>query len=275
MNRDDNMYRGTGTGTMDAVDTSNLTPLSRLDDFKIASGGSDVRGWQVVANNGQRLGKVQDLLVDTSSQSVLYLVVSLDGNLAGSGQRGQVLLPVDSVRLSERDEKVLVDSADLSALSTYDLSSYDRERSGMTGMGRTEDEARLTLSEEELRVGKRQVAAGEVGVRKHVETERVQQSVPVLREEVTVERRPATGMGTEASIGEDEIRVPLMQEEVVTEKRVVPKEELVIKKHQVQGEQVVEDTVRRERAEVNRMGETGVVETDLDQDQLNERNRRR
>ena len=54
--------------------------------------------------------------------------------------------------------------------------------------------------------------------------------------------------------------MPLSHEEVIVEKRVVPKEELVIKKHEVQGEQVVEDEVRRERVEVNRTGDVNLRE---------------
>ncbi|MBA2243588.1 MAG: DUF2382 domain-containing protein, partial [Gemmatimonadetes bacterium] len=46
--------------------------------------------------------------------------------------------------------------------------------------------------------------------------------------------------------------------ELVVEKRAVPKEELVIKKHQVQEEQVVEADLRKERAEVHREGDVNV-----------------
>ncbi|HEX7239087.1 MAG TPA: YsnF/AvaK domain-containing protein [Longimicrobiaceae bacterium] len=124
-----------------------------------------------------------------------------------------------------------------------------------------EDEARLTLSEEELAVGKRRVEAGEVGLRKTVETEHVAQSVPVMHEEVTVERRPITDAHLgDARISEEEIRVPVSREEVVAEKRVVAKEELVVKKHAVQGEQHVEADLRRERAEVDRQGSVEMLE---------------
>ena len=57
---------------------------------------------------------------------------------------------------------------------------------------RVEDEARLTLSEEELAVRKERHLAGEVEIGKHVETQHVSQQVPVSREEVTIERRPLT-----------------------------------------------------------------------------------
>jgi stress response protein YsnF len=42
----------------------------------------------------------------------------------------------------------------------------------------------------------------------------------------------------------------------VMEKRVVPKEELVVKKHTVQDEQIVEADLRKEHAEVHREGDT-------------------
>jgi uncharacterized protein (TIGR02271 family) len=74
----------------------------------------------------------------------------------------------------------------------------------------------------------------------------------VRREEVTIERHPVNAAAVgDVAIGEDEIRVPVMREEVVAEKRVVPTEEVVVRKHAVTEERVVEDDVRRERAVVD------------------------
>jgi uncharacterized protein (TIGR02271 family) len=96
------------------------------------------------------------------------------------------------------------------------------------------------------------VQAGEAYLRKTVETEHVRQEVPVTHEEVTVERRPLSAdAATDVTISEDEIRIPVMEEEVVTEKRVVPKEEVVIRKRAVSDTEVVEDDVRRERVDVD------------------------
>ena len=114
-------------------------------------------------------------------------------------------------------------------------------------------EERLTLSEEELAIGKREVRAGEVEVEKRVETEHVRREVPLTHEEVTVERRPIEGgmvAGGANTIGEDHIRVGLTAEEAVVEKRVVPKEELVVRKQEVTEERTVEADLRTERAEV-------------------------
>lgn len=111
-------------------------------------------------------------------------------------------------------------------------------------------EARLTLSEEQLAVGKRQVAAGEATVRKTVEVEHVSDSVEVRREEIVVERRPiAADAPTDVQIGEDEIRIPLTREEAVVEKRAVPVEEVVVRKEVVVEQQPVEADLRRERVD--------------------------
>ncbi|HEX7243755.1 MAG TPA: DUF2382 domain-containing protein [Longimicrobiaceae bacterium] len=305
-------------------DLDRVVPLDQLDDFKVADGDPDVRGWEVVASDGRKIGEVDQLLVDTAAMKVRYLDVDVDEGLLAGGSDRHVLIPIGYARLDERDDRVIVDnlaSADITGLPEYthgpltrDYESDLRTRfdtaytggagamSGTTELGttgstnlggttrgstdvnpadagfyahdlyddnrfygarrglETEGEARVTRSEEELAVGKRQVEAGEVELRKRVETEHVSQSVPVTHEEVTVERRPITGdaLHTGARIEGDEIRVPIMEEEVVVEKRVVPKEELVVRKQQVTETERVEADLRKERVDVDRTGETNL-----------------
>ena len=52
----------------------------------------------------------------------------------------------------------------------------------------------MTRSAEELRVGKRQVLAGEVEVKKRMETEHVRETVTLRSEDVDVQRRPVIEM---------------------------------------------------------------------------------
>jgi len=115
----------------------------------------------------------------------------------------------------------------------------------------------MKLHEEQLAVSKREVSAGEVGIHKHVEEERVQQSIPVRREEVVVERRPLTGVAEPGAriAAEDEImRVPLYREEIITEKRIVPTEEVIVRKQEVVDNQVVGATLRSEYVETMQTG---------------------
>lgn len=107
---------------------------------------------------------------------------------------------------------------------------------------------RLTLSEEQLAVGKREVQAGEVNLRKTVETQHVQQQVGLSRDEVTIERRPLSASDAQnVTIGEETIRVPLTREEAIVEKRVVPTEEILVNTREVTENQTVEADLRKER----------------------------
>jgi uncharacterized protein (TIGR02271 family) len=81
----------------------------------------------------------------------------------------------------------------------------------------------MTLSEEELAVGKRQVQTGQVRLRKIVRTEHREVPVELRREDVEIERIPASEIGDVSATGqafqEQTIDVPLMAEEPVVEKQ--------------------------------------------------------
>ncbi|HSU17902.1 MAG TPA: YsnF/AvaK domain-containing protein [Longimicrobium sp.] len=124
-------------------------------------------------------------------------------------------------------------------------------------------EERLTLSEEQLAVGKRETSAGQVEVEKHVDTRHVREEVPVMRDEVTVERHELTGadaVNTDRAFTEEHISVPLTREEVVAEKRAVGAEEIVVRRNQVEDTQTVEADLRKERAEVHQTGDVRRVD---------------
>jgi uncharacterized protein (TIGR02271 family) len=113
-----------------------------------------------------------------------------------------------------------------------------------------EDELRVQRTEEELAAGTREREAGQLKVRKRVRTDRETIEVPTRHEEVSVERVPVEGDATEAQIGEDEVVVPVTEEEVVVGKRAVAKEEVRIRKDVVEDTETVEEDVRREEIEV-------------------------
>ena len=137
---------------------------------------------------------------------------------------------------------------------TGEFRGHGREQEGVNQPGddlEDEDELRVQRSEEELRAGTREREAGAMNVRKRVRTDREQVRVPTRHEEVSVERVPVNEEGTGAEIGDDEISVPMVEEEVVTEKRPVVKEELRVRKESVQDEEVVEEDVRKEEVDVD------------------------
>jgi uncharacterized protein (TIGR02271 family) len=114
-----------------------------------------------------------------------------------------------------------------------------------------EDELRVQRSEEELRAGTREREAGALNVRKRVVSERERMEVPTRREEVSVDRVPVEGEASEAQIGDDEVSIPVTEEEVVVEKRPVAREEVRIRKDVVEDTEVVEEDVRKEEVDVD------------------------
>lgn len=122
-----------------------------------------------------------------------------------------------------------------------------------------EDELRVQRIEEELRAGTRERETGAMRVRKRVRTERERLAVPKKREEVRVEKVPVEGRGEapEDEIGEDEVRIPIVEEEIVVEKRPVVKEEIRLRKDVVEDEEIVEEDVRKEEVEIDDRTERG------------------
>jgi uncharacterized protein (TIGR02271 family) len=125
-------------------------------------------------------------------------------------------------------------------------------------LGHEEDDVRVRRSEEEIRVETREREAGEMRVRKRVRTEKKSLTVPKKRVEVSVERVPVEGAvpegdtaATAPQIGEEEIVVPVVEEEIVVEKRPVVKEEIRIHKQVVEEVEAVEEDVRREEVEID------------------------
>src|SRR5215212_8401413 len=117
--------------------------------------------------------------------------------------------------------------------------------------GPTTDSA-MTRSEERLNVGTQRVEAGRARLRKYVVTENQTATVPVSREEVRVEREPITDANIGdaldgPAISEEEHEVTLHEEEVVADKRAVPKERIRLDKDVETDQREVSETVRKER----------------------------
>jgi uncharacterized protein (TIGR02271 family) len=123
--------------------------------------------------------------------------------------------------------------------------------------GTEPERASVKLSEEQLKVGKREVVAGGVRLRKVVRTETVNQPVNLKREEIVVERVPASEArgAAERAFEQDEIYVPLRREEAVVRKEAQVREEVRVRKDARSEQQTISEKVRREDVEIEREGE--------------------
>jgi uncharacterized protein (TIGR02271 family) len=114
------------------------------------------------------------------------------------------------------------------------------------------------LREERLKVEKTPVEAGEVRVGKRVVTEHKTIDVPVEREQVIVERHPASGRAVRGDMTDEEIVIPVKEERVSVTKQPVVTEEVSVGKRKVQDTKHVAETVRKEELEVNEEGDIKV-----------------
>ncbi len=58
-------------------DARRLIPLRDLDDYKVAEGEPDIRGWNVYTATGREIGEIEDLLVDTDIGEVVMVDIDL------------------------------------------------------------------------------------------------------------------------------------------------------------------------------------------------------
>jgi uncharacterized protein (TIGR02271 family) len=138
---------------------------------------------------------------------------------------------------------------------------YDETARGRHAEHATSGDSAMTRSEEQLRVGTETREAGRARLRKHVVTEHEQVSVPVSREEVTLEREPITESNrgsalSGADITEDEHEVVLREERPVVDKEAVPVERVRLGTETHTDQETVGGEVRKERIEFDDETET-------------------
>jgi len=122
------------------------------------------------------------------------------------------------------------------------------------------DTTEIPLSEESVTVGKREVQAGTVRLRKVVRTEVVNQPVELRREDVVIDRVDASEAARdgESDFTEDEIDIPLTREEAVVQKTSQVTGAVRARKVSDTEQQNVSETVRKEDVEVERDADANI-----------------
>jgi len=241
----------------------------------------DARGATVLAGDGTKAGTVEDIYLDRDTDNPEWALVNtgLFGTrstfvpLAEARSEGNdIVVPYtkDQIKgapqMDADGELSQEDEADLYAYYGLNYSEQGSDTGlphpgtpdsgrpeGYDTSGPTTDDA-MTRSEEELRVGKTQREKGRARLKKYVVTEQVQQTVPVQREEVRLEREPITDANVDRAtagpdISDEEHEVVLHEEEPVVQKRAVPKERVRLSKETVTEDAHVTEQVRKEQIE--------------------------
>jgi photosynthetic reaction center H subunit len=92
----------------DTEDGSRIAPLGELDDYEVAEGYHDIRGWRVNAADGTEIGKVHELLVDLDTLQTRYLDVRLTADIAAAPEDRDVLVPIGAARVDDAATLVTV-----------------------------------------------------------------------------------------------------------------------------------------------------------------------
>lgn len=114
-----------GRGNPGPMSTVHLKRLDDLDDYKVADGDPDIRGWSVFAADGRRVGEVDSLIVDTQAMQVRYLDLDLDRESLDLTEDRHVLVPISGARLDDDD-----DGVHLTGLTSEELAAMPPYRHG-------------------------------------------------------------------------------------------------------------------------------------------------
>jgi len=232
---------------------------SKQDEYDLANGNQDCLGWKVTDQSGNELGTVTEMLIDTDREMVDSIIVNRRiripaADLALSGGRVVIRGVFEGGDLAASETVVDEAAANDTNYATTGLHSANtRHIAGLTREPQ-EDEIRMPIIEEQLRIGKRTVKSGGVRVHTHVEEEPVQEQVKLHEEKVSVERRPANRLVENApgAFKEGTIEVKEISEVPVADKQVRVSEEIVINKQVTEHEETVRDTVKRREVDVDR-----------------------
>ena len=232
---------------------------------------TDWRGLDMVDSSGSKIGKIEDIYLDaeTDKPEWAFVHTGMFGSRASfvpianaSSDGRSVTVPFEKSQVkdaptAEPDGQLSQDEE--ARLYRHYGMDYSEARSD-TGLPEGGAPARgtsagdsVTRSEEELSISKERRGAGTARLRKYVETEHVDRTVPVEHERARVTRETLSpGELTDAeTIGEREIEVDLTEDVVDVDKRTVAKERVSLGKETVTEEREVSEELRKERVEVD------------------------
>ena len=205
---------------------------------------ANLRNIPVFAADGGQIGHVGDAYYDEDTGRLECVGIAADA--IGFAKR---VVPVQGATLDDRGLHLPYAGESVQGSPEVD-EELDEERYRAVA-DHYADARGVTRSEEEIRVGKREVEAGRVRLRKWVETEPVEMNVELQRETARVTREPIDEPRPDAELREEEVEVSLRAEEPVVQKQTVAKEQIAIEKDVAQTTETVRDEVRKERVELD------------------------
>jgi hypothetical protein len=225
-----------------------LIPLRKHGTLSIVDGEPDIRGWDVRTVSGREIGKVDDLLVDSSVNEIVMLQIDLPGTTR------HTLAPIRAAHIDRARRVVMLDSAELR--DERDIPSLARDGE------LTEEEVRLFGERYERAYGRNvDYDARERGVSGAAATTGAAAAaaadLPRDREDASLrDENQALRAQNESLRDDQQRRVRYAQdgtEETVVERRPVVVEEVVVRRRVLdEGESASASPAKEERPVVDR-----------------------
>lgn len=149
--------------------------------------------------------------------------------------------------------------------SSADDKSKDTDMSEKKDFKGDSDEHKLRLRKEELDVSKNKVDIGKVEFGKEIIEEQKIVNVPVIHEEVVIERK-SVNEPSDKPIGDDSdehFSLSVSEERVEIGKHTVVTGEVTAYKREMEENREVKETIKREEARINKDGDANIVD-DID-----------
>jgi uncharacterized protein (TIGR02271 family) len=239
--------------------------------FRSLFGGDDDREYHEAYSESVRRGHCvltfhaqdEDQLNRASDIIDQYNPVDIDERKNVWQQQGWTGYDASAPRLSQ--DEIARDRASYASLRSTDRTADTQRTSNL------QNETRIPVSQEEMKVGKREVQRGGVRVFKRVTETPVNESIQLRDEKVKVERRPASGDASVAgrdAFKEESFELRESSEEPVVNKSARVVEEVVVGKQVNQRTENIKDSVRRTDVDVEQLGSSNLREgaTRMDDD---------
>jgi len=144
----------------------------------------------------------------------------------------------------------------------HEESMKENRESGDHKESKESEDQKLRLRKEELNIVKNRVDIGKVEFGKEIIEEQQIVNVPIIHEEVVVERR-SINEPSDQPIGEgddEHFSLSVSEEKVEVGKRTVVTGEILAHKREIEENREVKETIRREEARINKDGDANIVD---------------
>ena len=223
------------------------------------------RGMNVTGPSGQ-LGTVDDVIFENTGEAA-RVIIRRDSGENMVLQPGTYRVENGTVHVgteggSFQSQQLVGASGQPVGDDLFRTQQFDSAESVETREVRTGEGVVIPVIQEEMSVTRREIERGGVRVHKRVEEREEVVEEPTYREEVTVER-VTLGQPIDEEIGSrqegDTLIIPVLEEMLVVEKRLVLKEEVRITKRRIDETEQARIVLREEHVDIEELGDSGAV----------------